>query len=94
MNIYQVLKRPLITEKMTGLQAQGKYAFEVHPWANRLQVKEAVEKNFKVKVEKVNVITVPGERRRTRHGWVQRTPWKKAIVTLQEGYKLQLFEGV
>lgn len=94
MDIYQVLKRPLITEKMTGLQALGKYAFEVHPRANRLQVKEAVEKNFKVKVRQVNVITVRRERRRLRYGWVEGTPWKKAIVTLQEGYKLQFFEGV
>ncbi len=94
MDIYQVLKRPLITEKMTGLQALGKYAFEVHPRANRIQVKEAVEKNFKVKVRQVNVITVRRERRRLRSGWVEGTPWKKAIVTLQEGYKLQFFEGV
>ena len=94
MDIYHVLKRPLITENMTGLQEQRKYAFEVHPRANRLQVKAAVEKNFKVRVKKVNVITVRGERRRLRHGWVEGTTWKKAIVSLQEGYKIQLFEGV
>jgi large subunit ribosomal protein L23 len=94
MDVYQVLKRPLITEKMTGLQALGKYAFEVHPRANRIQVKGAVEKNFKVRVKRVNVMTVHGERRRMRHGWVEGTTWKKAIVTLQEGFKIQLFEGV
>lgn len=94
MDVYQVLKRPLITEKMTGLQGQGKYAFEVHPRANRLEVKGAVEKNFKVRVKQVNVMTVRGQRRRLRHGWVEGTSWKKAIVTLQEGYKIQLFEGV
>jgi len=94
MDIYQVLKRPLITEKMTGLQALGKYAFEVHPRANRIQIKEAVELHFKVKVRQVNVITKHGERRRMRHGWVESTTWKKAIVSLRQGYKIQFFEGV
>lgn len=94
MNLFQVLNRPLITEKMTYLQEMGKYAFEVHPQANKIQVKQAVEVAFKVKVQSVRMITTPGERRRLRYGWVKTSPWKKAIVTLEPGYKIQLFEGV
>lgn len=94
MNLHQVVKRPLITEKMTALAGQRKYAFQVDPRANKLQVKEAVEALFKVKVHRVNMITIPGQSRRLRHGWVKESPWKKAIVTLEEGHKIQLIEGV
>ncbi len=61
MHLYQVLRRPLITEKNTTLQAQGKYAFEVAGEANKHQIEQAVEKAFKVKVTAVNVMTVPGK---------------------------------
>ena len=64
MHLYKVLSRPLITEKNTGLQAQGKYAFEVDKEANKHQIKQAVEKAFKVEVLAVNVMTVPGKTRR------------------------------
>jgi len=95
MHLYEVLRRPLITEKNTALQApQGKYAFEVAAGANKEQVKQAVEKAFKVSVTRVNVMTVPGKRRRMRGGWVTNPSWKKAIVTLKPGDKIELFEGV
>lgn len=94
MNLYQVLQRPLVTEKMTYLQELGKYAFEVHPQANKIQIKQAVETAFKVKVRAVNIISVPGEKRRMRQGWVKASSWKKAVVTLEPGYKIQLFEGI
>ncbi len=95
MHLYEVLRRPLITEKNTALQApQGKYAFEVAAEANKEQVKQAVEKAFKVSVTRVNVMTVPGKRRRMRGGWVMSPSWKKAIVTLKPGDKIELFEGV
>ncbi len=94
MHLYQVLRRPLITEKNTALQAQGKCAFEVAREANKPQIKQAVEKAFKVKVTTVNVSTVPGKRRRMRGRPVLTQSWKKAIVTLKPGDKIEFFEGV
>jgi len=94
MHLYEVLRRPLITEKSTALQAQGKYAFEVAGEANKHQIKQAVEKAFKVKVTAVNVMTVPGKGRRMRGRQVLTPSWKKAIVTLKPGDKIGFFEGV
>ncbi len=94
MNIYEVLRKPLITEKNTTLQIQGKYAFEVQSGANKNQIREAVEKTFNVKVTAVNVMTVPGKRRRAGRRFILSPSWKKAIVTLQPGDKIELFEGV
>ena len=94
MHLYAVLRRPLITEKNTMLQAQGKYAFEVAGDANKPQVKQAVEKAFKVKVLAVNVMTVPGKTRRVGRQQVLTQSWKKAIVTLKPGDKIEFFEGV
>jgi large subunit ribosomal protein L23 len=94
MHLYEVLRRPVITEKGTELQAQGKYAFEVARDANKPQIKQAVEKAFKVKVTAVNVVTVRGKVRRVGRRQVLTQSWKKAIVTLQPGDKIELFEGV
>ena len=94
MHLYQVLRRPLITEKNAALQAQGKYAFEVAGEANKHQIKQAVEKAFKVEVTAVNVMTVPGKERRVGRHMVLTQSWKKAIVTLKSGDKIELFEGV
>jgi large subunit ribosomal protein L23 len=93
-NLYDILRRPLVTEKSTALQAQGKYAFEVAKNSNKAQIKQAVEKAFSVKVTAVNVMTVAGERRRVGRREIQSSPWKKAIVTLKTGDKIQFFEGV
>ena len=94
MHLYQVLRRPLITEKNAALQAQGKYAFEVAREANKHQIKQAVETAFKVEVTAVNVMTVPGKERRVGRQIVLTQSWKKAIVTLKSGDKIELFEGV
>ena len=94
MHLHEVLRRPLITEKNTDLQAQGKYAFEVGHEANKHQIKQAVEKAFKVKVLAVNVMTVPGKTRRVGRRQVLTQSWKKAIVTLKPGDKIEFFEGV
>ena len=94
MHLYEVLHRPLITEKGTTLQAQGKYAFEIAGGANKHQIKQAVEKAFKVKVTAINVMTVPGKKKRMGKGIILTHPWKKAIVTLKPGDKIELFEGV
>ena len=94
MHLYEVLRRPLITEKNTALQAENKFAFEVAGEANKHQIKQAVEKAFKVKVTAVNVMTVPGKTRRIGRRQVLTQSWKKAIVTLKPGDKIALFEGV
>ena len=94
MHLYEVLRRPLITEKDTVLQAQGKYAFEVAGESNKHLIKQAVEKAFNVKVTTVNVMTVPGKERRVGRRMILTPSWKKAIVTLQPGDKIEFFENV
>ena len=94
MHSYEVLRRPVITEKSTALQLLSKYAFEVADKANKRQVKEAVEKAFKVDVIGVNIVTVHGKTRRVGRHQAKTSPWKKALVTLQEGQKIEFFEGV
>ena len=94
MHLYNVLRRPLITEKNAALQALNKYAFEVADGANKMMVKDAVEKAFKVKVTGVNVITVRGKTKKMGRRTVRSSPWKKAVVTLQAGDKIEYFEGV
>jgi large subunit ribosomal protein L23 len=94
MHLYEVLRRPLITEKGTGLQVQGKYAFEVAGGANKHQIRQAVEKAFGVKVTAVNVMAVRGKTRRVGRQQVLTPSWKKAIVSLKPGDKIEIFEGV
>lgn len=94
MHLYEVLRRPLITEKTTLLQERNRYAFEVARKAAKPQIKEAVEAAFKVKVAKVNVMTVPGKMKRIGRRQVLTPSWKKAVVTLKPGGKIEFFEGV
>ena len=86
---YDIIIRPILTEKTHRMMNEGKYVFEVNPLANKGQIKEAVEKIFNVKVEKVNVMNVKPKPK--RRGWyVGKTKkWKKAIVTLKEGYVIK-----
>jgi large subunit ribosomal protein L23 len=94
MHTYDVLCRPLITEKGSIQQIQGKYLFEVDVKATKTQVKQAVEKSFNVSVTQVNVVTMRGKMRRMGRGIFKTPDWKKAIVTLKAGDKIELFEGV
>ena len=94
MHLYEVLRKPLITEKSTDLQSLNKYAFEIADNANKPQVKQAIENASKVKVTGVNVITMPGKSHRMGRRIIQSPSWKKAIVTLQPGDKIEFFEGV
>jgi len=94
MHLYEVLRRPLITEKATLLKEGNRYVFEVAKEATKPQIKEAVEKAFKVKVAKVNIITVPGKTKRMGRREVTSPTWKKAIVSLEPEYKITFFEGV
>jgi large subunit ribosomal protein L23 len=95
MHPYEVLKRPLLTEK-TSIQSdeENRYSFEVDRRANKLQVKEAVEKAFNVQVVAVNIINVPSKQRRLGRQIGHRPGWKKAIVKLAPRQRIQLFEGV
>lgn len=92
---WTIILRPLITEKGTLLKEQAnQYLFEVAKDANKIEVKQAVEALFKVKVLDVRTISLKGKRRRLGR-FVGRTPdWKKAVVTLQEGQSIEFFEGV
>ncbi len=94
MNLHDIIRRPLITEKATDLQMQDTYVFEVARTANKIQVKNAVEKAFDVHVIDVNVLTVPGKMRRRGRREIPTSPWKKAIVKLKAGDKITYFEGV
>jgi large subunit ribosomal protein L23 len=91
---YAVLLRPLITEKGTLLAESGKYAFQVASQANKLQIKEAVERAFDVHVIKVNVMNMPGKQRRVGRSVGMTSEWKKAIVTLAAGERIEFFQGV
>lgn len=94
MHITQVIIKPLVTEKSTNLQVKQNYMFKVDTRANKHQIKTAVEKMFKVDVTKVNVLNVPGKEKTVGRHKVQRPSWKKAIVTLAPGNKIEFFEGV
>ncbi|HZP26456.1 MAG TPA: 50S ribosomal protein L23 [Dehalococcoidia bacterium] len=91
----QVIQRALITEKGALLAGQHKYIFQVHPDANKDQVKDAVQRAFSVTVVKVNVMTMKGKPMRVKTNRIEhKRDWKKAVVTLVEGDKLELFEGM
>jgi large subunit ribosomal protein L23 len=86
-----VLLAPIISEKSYGLLDQNKYTFDVHPQANKTQVKIAVERVFNVKVTDVNTYNRPGKRKRTRLGYGRRRNVKRAIVTLRSGDRIDVF---
>ena len=91
---YAVILKPLVTEKSTILAGHNQYAFSVARGANKLQIKEAVELAFSVEVKAVNVMNVRGKTKRYRGGQAAAPAWKKAVVTLREGHKIELIEGV
>ena len=90
----QVIKAPLITEKNTYHNAAGVYVFEVDLKSSKTDVKAAVEKNFKVKVDSVRTSVCRGHAKQTKFGLTKVAYWKKAYVKLAEGEKIALFEGV
>jgi len=93
MNIYDVIKKPLITEKTTAEKdARNVVAFVVDRDANKIEIKESVEKLFKVKVASVKTATVAGKVKRVGRNVGKRSNWKKAYVTLQEGSSVDFFE--
>ena len=91
---HRVLIRPLLTEKITGLREKtNTVGFVVHPDANRIQIRQAVETLLKVKVDKVNIVNIRGKLKRLGRFSGRRSDWKKALVTLKQGEKLEMYES-
>ena len=97
----EIILRPVVSEKSIDQSTRGRYTFRVHPDANKIQIKAAIEELYaadKVSVVAVNVLTTKAKekRRGTRRGRIvgHTTPWRKAIVTLAPGQKIEFFEGV
>lgn len=94
MNAHDLILRPLVTEKSTAMREdENKVCFVVRRDVNRVEIKSAIEATLKVKVKKVNVLNMTGKTKRLNRFVGKRTDWKKAIVTLYEGEKVDLFEG-
>jgi large subunit ribosomal protein L23 len=92
---YDIIKRPLITEKTTiQKESFNQVSFEVNPTANRVEIKRAIENIFKVKVARVQTLQVTGKKKRRGAIVGKRKDWKKAIVTLMPGERIDFFEGV
>ncbi len=94
-NAYDVIKRPLLTEKVVTEQSdKNTIAFEVDPRSNKIEIKKAVEEIWKVSVEQVRTMVVRGKVKRFGQHLGKRKNWKKAYVSLKDGDKIELFHGV
>ena len=94
MNIFDVLRAPKMTEKTLSLKEEAnQFAFEVDKRSNKIQIKESIEKSFKVSVLKVRTMNVRGKKKRLGRYQGLKSSWKKAIVTLKEGDTIEYFEG-
>jgi len=93
MKIFDVIKRPVITEKSTRAQENNKYSFDVNPKADKRDIRRAVEDIFKVTVEEVRTVSMPAKFKRVGRNTGKTSPWKKAIVTLKEGDRIEFMEG-
>ncbi len=95
MEHYEIVKKTILTEKSTIAKDEAnKYVFEVDPRANKIEIGQAIEKLFKVKVLDVNVMNIEGKSKRTGRILGRRKSWKKAVVTLAPGSRIELYEGV
>jgi large subunit ribosomal protein L23 len=94
-DIYNILKKPVITEKSNFMKEEmNQITFEVARQANKIEIKKAIEKLFKVHVIKVHIINILGKKKRLGKSQGKRPDRKKAIVTLKEGEQIDFFEGV
>jgi large subunit ribosomal protein L23 len=93
MNYNDVIIRPVISEKSTDMSEKSKYVFQVATRANKHIIKKAIKEIFKVNPIKINVIMVRGKSKRVRYQYGYTTSWKKAIVTIGKGEKIELFEN-
>jgi len=95
MDLYRVIESPLVTEKGTLVNERGnQVVFRVHPKANKVEIRHAIEVLFKVKVEQVRTVNFLGKLRRVGRSTGRRPSWKKAYVTLAEGQRIDFFETV
>jgi large subunit ribosomal protein L23 len=94
MEAREILIKPIVTEKTNTGMSEGRYAFMVRQDANRTEIKRAVEEIFKVTVTSVNVANIVGKPRRMGKYEGKRPDYKKAIITLAEGQRIKLFEGI
>lgn len=94
MEARDIIIRPVVSEKSTDLMPLNKYTFVVHRDANKLQIKQAIEEIFKVKVLNVNTLRVEGKLKRQGRFVGRRPERKKAVVTLREGDRIEIFEGL
>lgn len=94
-DLRKIIRRPLITERASQLQEESnQYLFEVQKGANKIEIGRAVAEMFDVEVVKVNTISVRGKLKRLGRYEGRRRSWKKAVVTLAEGHRIEFFEGV
>ena len=93
MEARDILIRPIVTKKSTALMEQGKYTFRVPLAATKIQIRQAVEQIFKVKVQAVNTMRYEGKLKRMGRTQGRRSDWQKAVVTLKPGEAIELFEG-
>jgi len=91
---YQILVKPLVTERAAEIAALGKYVFMVNRAMNKVEVKKAIRSVYNVEPIKINMINVVGKKVRYGRSLGQRKDWKKAIVTLKPGDKIEIYEGV
>ncbi|HNV49002.1 MAG TPA: 50S ribosomal protein L23 [Spirochaetota bacterium] len=92
MDYNDIIIKPVLSEKSTDLATQNKYVFRVATKANKTMVKKAIKEIFNVNADKVNIICMRGKRKRARYQYGYTAAWKKAIVTLKQGDKLDIFE--
>ena len=93
MDYNDIIVKPVISEKTTYMKDENKYVFRVSMNANKHTVKKAVKELFKVNPIKVNILRIRGKRKKVRYHYGYTAGWKKAIVTLQKGDKIELFEN-
>lgn len=90
-DVYTIIKSPIVTEKSTvTTEHQNAYTFLVDRQANKIEIKDAIQKIFKVKVSRVRTQVRKGKARRVRFNWGTQPDWKRAVVTLAEGHKIEL----
>lgn len=93
-NAYNILIKPLITEKASNLQHENKYVFEVRESSNKIEITDAIEEVYGIKPLSVNTVRVNGKKVRSGKRVGRRKDWKKAVVTLPAGKTINLYEGV
>lgn len=94
LNLYDVIKKPLLTEKSNSLEALGKYVFIVSPESNKAQIKKAIEQIFNVEVKGVNIINIHGKTKIFKGRKGKRSGFKKAVITTKDMKKIEFSKGV